>query len=90
MLLACTAFRVHTDSAFCARVRAAYEAGPSAHTAAGTAGAGVASASASAVGAGASRNSALLHRVGAAGGTNSTGSGDARLMVRGRGAGPSH
>lgn len=56
MLLARTAFRVHADSAFCARVRAAYEAGLSAPTAAGTAGAGAASASV--VGSGASRNSA--------------------------------
>ncbi|KAF8493198.1 hypothetical protein F5888DRAFT_1636684 [Russula emetica] len=51
-LLARTAFRVHTDGAFCARVRAAFEAGATV-TAAGAAGT-----AAPAVGTGASRNSA--------------------------------
>ena len=89
-LLARTAFRVHADSAFCARVRAAYEAGSIAPTAAGPNGAG-SSAPAVAVGTGANGNSALLRRVDAGGGTNSsTGSGDAKLMVRARGAGPSY
>ena len=57
-LLARTAFRVHADGAFCARVRAAYEAGATAAGAAGTP-----PASAPTVGTGAaSRNSA--HRRG--------------------------
>ena len=43
-----------------------------------------------AVGTDANRNSAFLSCVDAAGGTDSTISGDAKLMVRGRGAGPSH
>jgi hypothetical protein len=67
-LLARTAFRVHADGAFCARVRAAYEAAPTAA-------------------AGASQNSAPLRYVDAGGGTDSA---DAKLMVRGRGPGPSH
>jgi hypothetical protein len=88
-LLARTAFRVHADSAFCARVRAAYEAGSIAPTAAGPTGAG-SSAPAVAVVTGANGNSAL-RRVDAGGGTNSsTGSGDAKLMVRARGASPSY
>ncbi|KAI0286076.1 hypothetical protein BGY98DRAFT_944832 [Russula aff. rugulosa BPL654] len=69
-LLARTAFRVHADSAFCARP---YCPGP---TGAGSSAPAVAR---------------LLRRVDAGGGTNSsTGSGDAKLMVRARGAGPSY
>lgn len=86
-LLARTAFRVHADGAFCARVRAAYEAGAGAVGTAAGPGAGAASGGSTPASAtaGASRNS-FTRSVDAGGGANNTtGSDDAKLMARGAG-----